>query len=386
MSKSHSLGGRGRPIAFTLGAFALLVLGCAGGKNDRPRGPDAGARCLLAAECVDAVACTVDTCNVAGVCEHSALDALCPAGETCSATTGCRVGGDCFTSADCDDSIACTFDSCAVGGRCEHMALDALCTGAGETCDAAMGCRRTGCATAADCDDTVACTVDMCAVGNVCTNTPVDSLCTGTGELCTRVGCHVPVPCTVAADCDDGNFCNGEEVCDSEFGCQPPRALHDCNDSDPCTTEVCDTVSDSCVFTCDDTTATCPMCPTGPIDYSGTFAITPPPTQTCAFGFVNYNISSMHFTYAGGILQVMAGSFTLTQPGLTSATGPTGGAFDVSLQISGGCIETYRLVGMFTDADHFTGTWTSTYTEGDGSCSISGCAPLTVAVTGVRTP
>ena len=101
---------------------------------------------------------------------------------------------------------------------------------------------------------------------------------------------------------------------------------------------------------------------------------------------VNYNISSIVLRYVGGILSVTAGSFTLTQPGPTSAAGPSGGSFDVSYRVSGGCIETYRLVGMFTDADHFTGTWTSTYVEVDGSCAFSGCAPLTVAVTGVRAP
>lgn len=366
-------------------ALSLSVLGCGGG-TDRPRGADGGARCLLAAECVDAFACTVDTCNVSGVCEHSALDALCPMGQTCSAMTGCGMGGQCTTSAECDDAVVCTFDSCAVGGICNHMTLDALCTVAGETCDATLGCTHTGCAGAADCDDSVACTVDMCAVGNVCTNTPVDSLCTGAGEVCGRTGCYVPMPCTTAMDCADGNFCNGEEVCDPEFGCQPPLAAHDCNDADPCTTEVCDVGSDTCVFTCDDTTATCPMCPTGPIDYNGNFTITPPPTQWCALGSVNYNIGSMHFTYAGGVLVVTAGSYTLTQPGPTSSTGPTGGMFDVSYTVSGGCIETYRLVGTFSDADHFTGTWTSTFTEVDGSCAFGGCAPLTLAVTGVRAP
>ncbi len=129
------------------------------------------------------------------------------------------------------------------------------------------------------------------------------------------------------------------------------------------------------------------MCPEAPIDYNGTFSIAPPPMQVCAFGMVNYNISSMRFTYAGGILSVMAGSFTLTQPGASSATGPMAGAFDVSYQVAGGCTETYTLQGMFSDADNFTGTWTSTFVDVDGfSCSISGCAGITVAVTGTRTP
>jgi hypothetical protein len=372
-------------VICTLGALSAALTSCAGGKDNRPT-PDGGMRCLIAAECNDGIDCTVDTCGVAGLCEHSPLDRLCPMGQSCNATSGCRAGSTCTTPADCNDMIDCTFDSCAVGGVCNHMPLDRLCTGAGESCDVAMGCQRTGCATAVDCNDTVACTVDMCAVGNVCTNTPVDTLCTGAGEVCGRTGCYVPMPCTLASDCNDGNFCNGDEVCDPEFGCQPSLGPHDCNDRDPCTTEVCDTTSDSCVFTCDDATATCPMCPEAPIDYNGTFNITPPPTQMCAFGMVNYNISSIVLRYVGGILSVTAGSFTLTQPGPTSAAGPSGGSFDVSYRVSGGCIETYRLVGMFTDADHFTGTWTSTYVEVDGSCAFSGCAPLTVAVTGVRAP
>ena len=373
--------------AWVFAPLALIVclLAACGGSDDRPR-PDGGARCLLPADCDDAIECTVDTCNVAGMCEHSPLDALCPAGQSCNATSGCRAGTSCTSNAECDDTIACTFDSCGVGGVCSHMPLDRLCTGAGETCDAMMGCRRTGCATDAECNDMIACTVDMCAVGNVCMNTPLDSLCTG-DEICGRTGCFTPMPCTVAADCDDGNFCNGDEVCDPEFGCQPSLGPRDCNDRDPCTTEACDTTADRCVFTCDDADTSCPMCPEAPIDYNGTFSITPPPAQTCAFGMVNYNISSMRFTYVGGILSVMAGSFTLTQPGPTSPTGPMGGSFDVSYQVTGGCTETYRLVGMFSDANTFTGTWTSTYVETDGlSCTLSGCAPITVAVTGTRVP
>ena len=122
-------------------------------------------------------------------------------------------------------------------------------------------------------------------------------------------------------------------------------------------------------------------------DYSGNFSISPSPSENCAFGMVNYTIGSMAFTYGSGILSVMAGSFTLSQPGATSVTGPTAGAFDASHQLSGGCTQTYRVVGTFSDLDNFVGTWTSAYVDVDGfSCAFAGCTPITVAVTGVRIP
>jgi hypothetical protein len=343
-------------------------------------------RCLVSEACDDGIACTVDVCAVGGVCEHAPQDALCPTGQSCDRTRGCVTGSACTSSAECDDGVACTADACAIGGRCEHRPLDALCTGAGETCDPLRGCVRTGCVGDVDCDDGVACTVDTCAVGGRCENVPVNARCP-MGQVCGRSGCFEMRPCTTNAECQNGTFCDGEELCDPEFGCQPAPASRNCDDRNPCTVDACDPAADMCVYTCTDAPAGCPMCPSAPPDYNGTYAIFPAPRQTCAFGMVNYDISSVRFTFAGGILQIMAGPFTLSQPGPTSGTGPTAdGRFDASYEITGGCTERYRLEGAFMGPDRFTATWTATYVSTDGfSCALGGCRDQTISVTGTRT-
>jgi hypothetical protein len=57
---------------------------------------------------------------------------------------------------------------------------------------------------------------------------------------------------TLCPVCDDGNQCNGPEICDPQFGCQP-GAPFVCNDNDPCTSDVCNPAipapTNPCVFT-----------------------------------------------------------------------------------------------------------------------------------------
>ena len=86
-----------------------------------------------------------------------------------------------------------------------------------------------------DCDDGVACTVDGCVEGS-CSNTPEDS------------------------QCDDDFYCNGQEYCDVDLGCQAGNEI-DCSSlSDQCNDGVCDEDLDDCVqdstshegLTCDD--------------------------------------------------------------------------------------------------------------------------------------
>ena len=54
-----------------------------------------------------------------------------------------------------------------------------------------------------------------------------------------------PVPCTDDDDCDNGIFCDGEETCDDDGECQPGEEP-DCEDGEECTTNFCDTDSDTC--------------------------------------------------------------------------------------------------------------------------------------------
>jgi hypothetical protein len=54
------------------------------------------------------------------------------------------------------------------------------------------------------------------------------------------------VTCTTNAECDDGVFCNGNEICDTGSGeCLPGTAV-DCDDSVPCTDDMCNEGTNMC--------------------------------------------------------------------------------------------------------------------------------------------
>ena len=72
------------------------------------------------------------------------------------------------------------------------------------------------------CSDGVSCTKDECNNG-ACRGTPDDTRC------------------------NDGNYCNGIETCNSA-GCQSGTSIN-CADTDPCTIDNCNEVSDSCQHT-----------------------------------------------------------------------------------------------------------------------------------------
>jgi len=290
----------------------------------------------------------------------------------------------CMADDDCNDMIDCTSDSCAIGGVCRYSEINERCDD-GQVCLAGQGCvAPPECASDADCDDMIDCTEDSCGVDEMCTHTPINERCP-MGQLCNPAsGCFESTPCATDDECDDGDFCNGREWCMPEFGCQPAREPRSCDDSDMCTMDRCDTALNMCVNECD---ATNPMCEC-PVETpcAGTFTLSPIPTQSCAFGMVNYRVASVTFSCPAGILSVRAGvpSAGMDTP-LTQAPRPTDGSFDVVARIDGGCVETFRMQGMFTGPDAFTATFTAMYTDMDGiSCALGGCSPLTFSVTGTR--
>jgi hypothetical protein len=363
--------------------LAAGLAGCTAGQVGDTDSGDAGTLCRNNADCDDSIPCTVDTCGAGNVCQHTPVDAQCADGETCVVGRGC-IAGACVTAADCDDTFDCTIDTCAVGNICDHQPIDALCAEL-EVCDAALGCVASGeCRTAADCDDAVACTVDNCAVGNVCEHMATDALC-APDERCDPIGgCFVSVPCGSPDDCPVDNFCDGIPRCDPEFGCRPPTALRDCDDRDTCTIDSCDRDLGMCTYAPDCGPPECfaanPSCL-----WNGCFSIAPTVSQRCAMGSVNYNINQVCFELRGPTLYATTSTSSLAA--LTQAPSPTAMDFDVALEVSGGCIENYRLAGTLSDADHFAATWTATYTDHDGfSCALGGCAPQTIAVDGTRIP
>ena len=167
------------------------------------------APCATDADCADALACTLDTCDAAtGHCANTPDESLCDNGrfcdgaERCDGTQGCRSGPPPF----CGDGVACTVDRCDVeSDECLHTADDERCSdrvfcNGREVCDVVAGC-QTG--------------------ANPCP-----------GQRCRESDARC-VDCLSDTDCDDGAFCNGVETCDAAGVCQEgsPPCLPDqtCN-------------------------------------------------------------------------------------------------------------------------------------------------------------
>ncbi len=271
--------------------------------------------CVSDADCVDANACTTDTCPVpGGACQHAVVATCCLANKDCndgdvctddscpSAGTTCsfvRRAGCCTTNADCADADPCTVDLCSgPGGTCSHPAItgccktNADCTSASacttSTCPAPGAlCKTTpkaGCCTAdKDCADTDACTDDKCNLATgACTNVKVIGCCNKDGECndgkaCTKDTCSGPGGscqataiagcCNVDGDCNDGNLCTTDTCSGAGGSCVATPIANccatagDCDDGDACTTDTCPTPGGACVHTAKDacchTTADC---------------------------------------------------------------------------------------------------------------------------------
>lgn len=388
-------------VQFSLAVGIMAVSGCAGGGS----GPDGGEYCNSDPTCDDGFECTIDTCGADNLCRHVEIDERCGAGEVCESGRGCVTSASCDTDEECDDSIACTVDSCGAGNICNHIAVNERC-GAGETCDRSMGCvGPTGCTTDAECDDGVACTRDVCTAGGTCSHNALNELCdTGAGERCHQTrGCYAPMPCDTAADCDDGDFCNGAEICTPEFGCEPAPTTRVCDDSDACTVDSCDPTAGTggmCVFACDSSRPEC-GCPL-PSDCSGRFMISPALMYACPgdslgglicpMNVAGYDMTDATFAMEPGLLVITptrVWSQGISMGQLEDRESPVCPEFDALFENPGGCIERYRLQGAFTDADHFTATFTREYIDSDGaSCGLCGCdtAPTSFSVTGTRIP
>ncbi|MCH8912410.1 MAG: hypothetical protein IIA33_02460, partial [Planctomycetes bacterium] len=138
----------------------------------------------------------------------------CDDGDDCT-TDACDGGACTQTPLDCDDGLDCTDDTC-VAGNCTHTPMD--------------------------CDDGVACTDDACVAG-ACVSTPDDSNCPDDGEFCNGIeSCDPQFGCGSSGDpCQAGQFCNEAKVtCD---GCITDG---DCDDGDASTNDAC--VDGACVF------------------------------------------------------------------------------------------------------------------------------------------
>jgi len=172
--------------------------------------------------------------------------------------------------------MACPIRFTLCNGECVNTQDNALnCGGCGAVCDDAIACNgvetcsqgRCAPGLALNCDDTNPCTADTC--DGVCAHTALpdgsscqpESLCGGgsacvagvcgspgaqdcdDGDPCTTDLCDVQAGClhVAAADgtsCADGNPCNGGEMCGTGL-CTAGIPLR-CDDGNPCTAGTCD--------------------------------------------------------------------------------------------------------------------------------------------------
>ena len=206
--------------------------------------------------CDDDAACTVDACQPAGEagfeCVRTLQPGFCLIGGVCAAeatesSDGCAVcdtvsATDAWTpltdgSACNADSDGCTVDDVCAGGVCVP-GPDADCAVGGLTCTVDT-CVSEG-------DDTFACLHDPAP--NTCV---IDGTCRAGGDPDPAETCRVCAPgldatgWTVladAADCDaDGDGCTIGDACAS--GVCVAGGPADCGDDDPCTMDVCTSVS-----------------------------------------------------------------------------------------------------------------------------------------------
>lgn len=377
-------------IPLLLAAIGAAASGCG---DQRAMHPDASSllHCSSNADCDDHIGCTVDNCDVSGMCGHTGIDTMCTAPQHCQVGVGCTSTMSCTDNTMCDDGIACTVDTCNVGNVCGHQAIDSICAAPTPVCDVTQGCvagTSTGCTSSAQCDDSIMCTVDACGADHACSHTAVDSMCM-TGERCTLgTGCVTMHSCATVADCTPAgqtwwNFCDGDAMCDTEFGCSFPTARA-CHDTDPCTIDSCDRsmgANGACVFACDTSRPEC-MCPTAGPTCAGHFQLSPAPSGRCIGA--NWDLSTITITNVDGALTISVPQLSTSGTLDTGASTATCPSFTATRVISGGCTETYTLMATFSDDDHLNGTFTTDFTGGPLNCG--GCSHHSYSFTGTRIP
>ncbi len=136
-------------------------------------------------------------------------------------------------------------------------------------------------------------------------------------------------------------------------------ALADIERPIPAAGEQCDEFGETA--TCDNSCQTI-----GGPSPSGCYNIQVGVNCNCAFGLVNFQFSCVELQDTGVNLTAIARGFVGSQPCWMTGDTATDGAFSAQCTIPGGCPETYTITGTFTDADHWDGSFTTTF--GPGSC------------------
>lgn len=219
-----------------------------------------------------------DSVRLAGACFSLQLLFAFPGCDTGTIDTIITPIADCAAHAECADGNSCTSDQCVLGKCVNKSLLDGTFCGDGAACFDGF-CREstdTECLQDEDCSDESSCTFDVCANG-LCMNIelPDGSICGTDGFVCSKGFCRASPDsgeCHAHVDCDDDNPCTSD-VCDNGFCineilpdgtvcfvdgsclsglCKPDtlpacRANSDCVDDNPCTGDLC--LDDLCVNT-----------------------------------------------------------------------------------------------------------------------------------------
>ncbi len=231
------------------------VCGGVGGDQCLP-GPTQGA-------CDDKNDCTEDSCNAKIGCQHTPKPgAICNDGNACTLGEFCSDSAICSNGKafPCDDLNPCTSDLCDPLTGCKHTPLENIacedgnpCT-AGDLCTAGIcksGANNCSCATDGDCKGGNLCTgllfCDKTKQPFTCQINPLSKVnCDQSlNNDCQTNSCDGQKGCILNKKpdgfaCDaDGNVCTVGDACSGGY-CMP-GAKDTCDDSNPCTTDSCDT-------------------------------------------------------------------------------------------------------------------------------------------------
>ncbi len=208
--------------------------------------------------CDDGEACTVDVCDLASGCTHTAK----PDGVGgCDSDSECTVGacsagvcnpsvvasGTCRINGVCYDGGASKFNQpCArclpESAKTEFTLLETGPCDDGDACTQGEVCNGQGVCGGVNvvCTDDNPCTDNTCDAKTGCVTTPNAVACDD-GNPCSLTESCVSGACLPATwnTCDDGNACT-TDLCDGDLGCVHTPASGPCQfDADPCTTDAC---------------------------------------------------------------------------------------------------------------------------------------------------